>query len=167
MYFGDNKLRPNQLFSLSLEYPVVDPKSEIAYNIISTVDSKLLNNYGIKTLSKLDQGYTDMYIGDGKLRDFSYHQGITWVWLLGLYYNSLINMKNSIKNKKDKQEIEEKLEAFIQNTRKTFEKELYQRGAFGSIAEIYDSVKPHSPKGAAMQCWSVSEVFRIMLGKKS
>ena len=35
-----------------------------------------------------------MYEGDAFKRDSSYHQGITWVWLLGLYYNAL---KNSFK----------------------------------------------------------------------
>ena len=41
MYFGDSKIRPNQLFSLSLSYPVIEPDSEIARNIINVVDKKL------------------------------------------------------------------------------------------------------------------------------
>ena len=35
----------------------------------------------------------------------------------------------------------------------------------GSIAEIYDSKKPYTPKGAPAQAWSVAEVFRIILKK--
>lgn len=38
-------------------------------------------------------------------------------------------------------------------------------GCIGSIAELYDSAKPYSPKGTIAQCWSVAEVFRIILGK--
>ena len=95
---GDNKIRPNQLFSISLTYPVLEPNSEQAKNMMETVEKKLLNKYGLKTLAKGEKGYVDVYEGDGFRRDSSYHQGITWPWLLGLYYNGL---KNMIKNEKD------------------------------------------------------------------
>ena len=49
---GDDKIRPNQLFSLSLTYPVIDPTSKIAEQILDTVKIKLLNPYGLKTLAK-------------------------------------------------------------------------------------------------------------------
>ena len=37
---GDNKIRPNQLFALSLTYPVIKPNSEKAYNNINVVEKK-------------------------------------------------------------------------------------------------------------------------------
>ena len=40
--------------------------------------------------------------------------------------------------------------------------EVFHKG-LGSIAEIYDSVKPFKPKGAIAQAWSVSEVLSIIL----
>jgi len=159
---GDNKIRPNQLFSLSLTYPVIDPNSEIAYNVINTVEKKLLNNYGLKTLAKGDPNYVEIYEGDSFKRDMSYHQGITWVWLLGLYYDSLKNMIKLEKRKTYKAKLEIKLKDFIEKTTKTFEKEISQRGCIGSIAEIYDSVKPYDPKGAIAQGWSVAEILRIV-----
>ena len=79
---GDGKIRPNQLFALSLSYPVINPESEIAKNIIEVVEKKLLNKYGLKTLAKGEKCYVDIYEGDGFKRDSSYHQGITWPWLL-------------------------------------------------------------------------------------
>ena len=79
---GDGKIRPNQLFALSLSYPVINPESEIAKNIIEVADKKLLNKYGLKTLAKGEKCYVDIYEGDGFKRDSSYHQGITWPWLL-------------------------------------------------------------------------------------
>ena len=162
---GDGKIRPNQLFALSLSYPVIEPNSEEAKNIMNVVEKKLLNAYGLKTLAKGEENYVEIYEGDGKKRDYSYHQGITWPWLLGLYYNALKNMLKETKKKTDKKEIEEKLEKFIEKTKKTFKKELEQRGCIGSIAEIYDSKTPYSPKGTIAQGWSVSEVFRIILNK--
>ena len=162
---GDKKIRPNQLFALSLSYTVIDPQSEIAKNIINVVEKKLLNNYGLKTLAKGEESYVEIYEGGPEQRDKSYHQGITWTWLLGLYYNSLKNIEASAKTKKEKQELEVKIEKFREQTEKTFKKEFYENGCIGSIAEIYDSAKPQLPKGAFAQAWSVAEVFRIILKK--
>ena len=162
---GDAKIRPNQLFALSLTYPVIDLDTEIADNILNVVQKKLLNSYGLKTLAKGEEKYVELYEGDGFERDSSYHQGITWPWLLGLYYNALKNKVVATKNKTDKQKIEEKLDKFIEKTNKTFKKEMYENGCIGSIAELYDSCKPQLPKGTIAQGWSVSEVLRIILKK--
>lgn len=159
---GDNKIRPNQLFALSLTYPVIEPNSEKAYNIINVAEKKLLNNYGLKSLAKGEPNYIEIYEGDSFKRDMSYHQGITWTWLLGLYYDSLKNMIKMEKRKTYKIKLEEKLETFIEKVTKTFEKEVNQRGCIGNIAEIYDSAKPYLPKGAIAQAWSVSEILRIV-----
>ena len=92
----------------------------------------------------------------------SYHQGITWTWLLGLYYNSLKNMIISEKRKTYKIDLENKLNKFREDTKKTFTKEINERGCIGSIAEIYDSRRPYDPKGTISQAWSVSEILRII-----
>lgn len=159
---GDSKIRPNQLFALSLTYPVIEANSEKAYNILNVVEKKLLNNYGLKSLAKGEEKYIEIYEGDSFKRDMSYHQGITWTWLLGLYYDTLRNMIKTEKRKTYKTRLEEKLNIFITKTKKTFEKEINQRGCIGSIAEIYDSAKPHEPKGTIAQGWSVSEILRIV-----
>ena len=159
---GDEKIRPNQLFALSLTYPVIEENSEIAKNIINVVEKKLLNSYGLKTLAKGEENYVDIYEGDAFKRDTSYHQGITWPWLLGLYYNALVNMKNKAKAE-EKEQLENKIEKFVEKTNRTFKKEINQNGCIGSISELYDSAKPQLPKGAIAQAWSVAEVFRIIM----
>lgn len=158
---GDEKIRPNQLFALSLTYPIIEPNSEIAQNIIKTVEKKLLNNYGLKTLAKGEEGYVEIYEGTPYKRDTSYHQGITWPWLLGLYYNSLINMEKAEKDEDKKELLNDKIEKFKNKTYKTFKKELEENGCIGSISELYDSTKPQLPKGAIAQAWSIAEIFRI------
>ena len=162
---GDSKIRPNQLFALSLTYPILDPNSLQAQEMFETVSKKLLNNYGLKSLAKGEENYVEVYEGDGFRRDFSYHQGITWTWLLGLYYDSLKTLANNSKNKTDKNKYEERLNEFIKNVTDTFSKEINQRGCIGSIAEIYDSKRPYLPKGAVAQAWSIAEVFRIIMKK--
>ena len=162
---GDDKIRPNQLFALSLTHPIVEPNSEMADQIIETVEKKLLNSYGLKTLAKGEEDYVEVYEGTPEKRDKSYHQGITWPWLLGLYYDSLKNSLKVAKGLEQKQLLEEKLEKFITKTTKTFQKEIFDNGCLGGIAEIYDSKKPQLPKGTINQAWSISEVFRIILRK--
>ena len=161
---GDSKIRPNQLFSLSLTYPVIDPTSEKAKNIINVVEKKLLNSYGLKTLAKGEENYVDVYEGNSFRRDMSYHQGITWVWLLGLYYNALRNIKAFEKDKKKREVLDTKIKEFKSKIEKTFTNEIAERGCIGSIAEIYDSKTPYLPKGAFAQAWSVAEIFRIIYG---
>ena len=159
---GDNKIRPNQLFALSLTYPIIEPNSEEAYSIIEVVDKKLLNDYGLKTLSKGEPNYIDVYEGDSFKRDMTYHQGTTWVWLLGLYYDSLLNMIKTEKRKTYKVKLENKLNKFVESIKKTYKEEINNRGCIGSISEMFDSKKPHNPKGTIAQAWSVSEIFRIV-----
>ena len=125
---GDSKIRPNQLFGLALSFPVIDPDSEIAENIMNVVDKKLLTDYGLKTLAKGEPNYIEIYEGNPFKRDASYHQGPVWPWLLGLYYNSLKNMINAQKGKTKKQKLIEKLDKFCENTEKTFIKALDRDG---------------------------------------
>ena len=159
---GDSKIRPNQLFALSFTYPVLDPKSEIAKEMFNTVTKKLLNNYGLKTLAKGEENYVEVYEGDSFRRDMSYHQGITWPWLLGIYYNSFKKILEA-SNKTDKKELQEKYNKFVQNIKNTFIKEFNEGKTIGGISELYDSAKPFESKGTINQAWSVAEVFRIIL----
>lgn len=159
---GDSKIRPNQLFALSLTYPVLDPKSEIAKEMFNTVTKKLLNNYGLKTLAKGEENYIEVYEGDSFRRDMSYHQGITWPWLLGIYYNSFKKILEE-SNKTEKKELQEKYNKFVQNVKNTFIKEFNEGRTIMGISELYDSARPFKSKGTINQAWSVAEVFRIIL----
>ena len=134
--------------------------------MLETVTKKLLNNYGLKTLAKGEKGYIEVYEGNGFKRDMSYHQGITWPWLLGLYYDALKNVMQSQKNKANRKAYEEKLEQFIEKTTQIFTKAIDNDAVIGSISELYDSKKPYLPKGAPAQAWSVAEVYRIILKGK-
>ena len=161
-YIGNDEIRPNQLFALSLTYPIINPNSDIAEEIINVVEKKLLNSYGVKTLAKGEENYVDIYEGDKFKRDMSCHQGITWPWLLGVYYDALMNMKLSQNNTEKEKILNEKIEKFKNKTYRTFKKEISTRGCIGSISELYDSKTPFAPKGAVAEAWSVAEIFRIL-----
>ena len=161
---GDSKIRPNQIFSLSLSYSVIEPNSEMAKEVFQTVTKKLLTPYGLRTLAKGEPGYRENYEGDMIKRDMSYHQGIIWPWLLGQYYDALNNMIKAEKKKEAKKELEEQREKFVQEVRKTFEQEMYYNSTVGNIREVYSGTnKAYKPDGTIAQAWSVAEIFRIIL----
>lgn len=158
---GDGKVRPNQLFAFSTTYPVWDFKNENTYKILETIESKLLLKHGLRTLSKSEKEYIPEYSGDSYKRDTSYHQGVPWPWLLGLYFDTLRNLISYEKDKKQKHILVEKYNKFIENTYNTFRKEIDGIDAIGNISELYDAKPPYKPGGTPAQAWSVSEVLRI------
>lgn len=161
---GDSKIRPNQLFALSLSYPVIDANSDIAKEIINTVEKKLLTPYGLRTLAKGEPGYIEKYEGDMVKRDMSYHQGVIWPWLLGLYFDALRNLIKVEKNKSTRKELEEKLLEFKSNVKNIFTKEIAEGKTVGNICELYDiENKKYVPQGTIAQCWSIAEIFRIII----
>ena len=159
---GDSKIRPNQLFSVALTYPVIEPNTKIAKEMLYTTTKKLKNKYGLKTLAKGEENYIDIYEGNGFKRDMSYHQGITWPWLLGIYNDTFRKIKESEKTIRNKKQYKEDYEKFIKELKSVVKKMIEDEGCIGSISELYDSKRPQLPKGAIAQAWSVAEIFRIL-----
>lgn len=163
---GDGKIRPNQLFAISTTYPVINPSSEKAKTVFNTVTDKLLTRYGLRTLSRLDDGYIAIYEGDSFKRDMSYHQGVSWVWLLGLYADAFQKIINAEKDKNEKKSLIQRYNIFVQNVYTTFKKELYDEENIQSISELYNSKPPYTPGGTCAQAWSVSEILKIAVRGK-
>ena len=164
---GDNKIRPNQLFAISTTYPIIKPSSEIGKNILVTAKEKLLTKYGLRTLAKEEEGYIAVYEGDPFKRDMSYHQGVSWVWLLGLYADAFQNVINDEKDRLEKEKIMIEYEKFTENIYNTFKKEVTQGEGVGTISELYNSKPPYKPGGTFSQAWSVSEVLKIVLRREN
>ena len=160
---GDGKIRPNQLFALSTTYPIMNLSQENAKAVFNTVTDKLLTRYGLRTLSRLDEGYIGTYEGDSFKRDMSYHQGVSWVWLLGLYSDAFQNMIKAEKNKEEKKNMEQRYKLFVDNVYTTFKKELYDEENIQSISELYNSKPPYTPGGTCAQAWSIAEILKIMI----
>lgn len=158
---GDGKIRPNQLFALSTTYPIMNLSSEKAKDVFNTVTDKLLTRYGLRTLSRIDEGYIGTYEGDSFKRDMSYHQGVSWVWLLGLYSDAFENMINAEKDKEEKKNMKQRYDIFVEKVYSTFKKELYDEENIQSISELYNSKPPYTPGGTHSQAWSISEILKI------
>lgn len=145
---GDQKdasLRPNQLFAISLPYPLLDGKKAKA--VLEIVREKLYTVVGLKSLPADDARYTGIYGGDQVKRDSSYHQGTVWSWLLGAYIDSIMQVEG--KAAKAKKVI--RASAYHLN-----------EACIGSISEISDADAPHHPRGCIAQAWGVAELLRVI-----
>ena len=162
---GSDEIRPNQLFAISCTYPVLTMTTKKPREMFETVTKELVTKFGLATLSSKDRKYIAIYEGDGFKRDMSYHQGITWPWLAGLYmdaFNNLIkNEKSNLQKKKLIAEYNKQLEKYQKNF-----KQALGECCLGSISELYDSKPPYNPCGTISQAWSVSEALKIMLLEK-
>jgi predicted glycogen debranching enzyme len=142
----DWSIRPNQLFALSLPYPlIIDERAKSALEIVK---KHLYTPKGLRTLSPEDNQYILVYEGDQRRRDSSYHQGIVWPWLLGAYADATIKLNQS--------ESSIVLEEIWNN----LAEEVHRYG-LGSISELFDADSIQNPKGATSQAWSVTELLRI------
>jgi predicted glycogen debranching enzyme len=131
---GDASIRPNQLFAISLRYPLIS--GERAESILKVVERELLTPVGLRTLSPHDPQYRGRYEGGPTERDAAYHQGTVWPWLLG---------------------------AWVDACKKTRGHADFTFKDTGLIPEIFDGDAPHTPRGCIAQAWSLAELIRIGL----
>ena len=142
---GDDwSLRPNQIFALSLPYPLVE--GELAARVLEIVGQALLTTYGLRSLARDDRAYIGTYSGDRVKRDGAYHQGTAWAWLLGPYVEAHWKIKG------DREAALAILRPVVHHLRD---------GGLGSISEIFDGDPPNFPRGAIAQAWSVAEILRV------
>jgi predicted glycogen debranching enzyme len=145
--YKDNSLRPNQLFAISLPYPLLDGKKAKA--VLKIVGEQLYAPVGLRSLPAGDPRYIGIYGGDAMHRDSSYHQGTVWSWLLGAYVDSIMMVKGKGQKGIAKRVID------------NFKYHLNE-GCIGSVSEIFDADAPHHPRGCIAQAWGVAEVLRVM-----
>lgn len=83
------KLRPNQIFAVSLPHGLLETAEQQA--IVRIVERELVTEVGLRTLSRDDAEYKPHYRGSPAERDAAYHQGTVWPWLLGPYFDASLN----------------------------------------------------------------------------
>ncbi len=143
----DASLRPNQIFAVSLPFPIVD--GDKAKLVVDTVAASLLTPHGLRTLAPGSPDYHPHYApGDPTARDGAYHQGTVWPWLLGAFCEA------HLKTCGDKAGTRALLNTLLTTG-------LMEYG-IGTLAEVYDAEAPFAPNGCPAQAWSVAEVLRVL-----
>lgn len=148
---NNGDLRPNQLYSVSLPFPLLTKQR--ATKMLRVVTDQLLTPRGLRSLERPHPDYKYFYGGNLFSRDGAYHQGTVWSFLIGPYIDAVLFVKGD----KGKKEAARIVEEFL--------KHLDER-CVGSISEIFDAEEPHTPRGCAAQAWGVAEALRVAVEHK-
>ena len=144
--------RPNQLFAVSLDHPVLD-RDKWA-RVLEVVQEKLLTPVGLRSLAPGHPDYKPKYFGDLRSRDAAYHQGTVWAWLIGPFVDAWLKVHPD-----DTAGARKFLLGFDLHL---------SEACIGSISEVFDAEPPFVPRGCVAQAWSVAEVLRcwVKTGEK-
>ncbi len=141
---ADPACRCNQILAVSLSNPVLDPARWPA--VVTVVRDRLLTPYGLRSLDPAAADYRASFAGDGHTRDYAYHRGTVWGWLIGPFIDAWLKLYPD-----DRVGARRFLDGFAPHL-----------GEFcvGTVAEVFDADAPHVPRGCTAQAWSVAEWLR-------
>jgi glycogen debranching enzyme len=140
----DSAFRPNQLFAIALDHPVLDPARWA--DVVEKVEERLLTPVGLRSLAPGHPDYAPTYAGDLRSRDAAYHQGTVWGWLIGPFVDAWLRVHPD--RPTDARRFLEGLLAHLDDA------------CVGSMSEIFDAEPPFTPRGCIAQAWTVAEVLR-------
>jgi predicted glycogen debranching enzyme len=140
----DVRLRPNQIFAVSLPYPLVEGAQ--AASVVEAVGRALLTPVGLRSLNPGDPDYRGDYVGGPGQRDSGYHRGPVWTWLLGPYAEAHDRVHH------DRWAALALLQPVEHHLRDA---------CLGNVSEILEGDPPHRPVGCVAQAWGVAETLRV------
>jgi len=141
---SDSACRPNQLFAISLENPVLEESRW--KSVVDVAERELVTPVGLRSLSPSHPDYKPIYGGDLRSRDGAYHQGTVWGWLIGPFIDAWLKVHPTERTAARK---------FLER----FPESMNENG-IGTISEVFDAREPHTAGGCIAQAWSVAEVLR-------
>ncbi len=146
---GDASLRPNQVFAVSLDFPILDESRRTL--VVDALNRELVTPFGLRTLSPSDPHYVGKYVGDRAARDRAYHNGTIWPWLLGPFITAYLKTRGYSEHARER---------ILQKLVLPFFTVGIKQAGLGTLGEICDSDPPNTPRGCIAQAWSVAEPLR-------
>ncbi|MFX1605486.1 MAG: amylo-alpha-1,6-glucosidase [Promethearchaeota archaeon] len=145
----DDSIRPNQIFAISLPYPLLEDIQ--ANSVLKTVTKELLTPFGLRTLSPSDKRYARAYTGGPKSRAAATHQGTVHPWLIGPYITAWLNVNG--RTEANQARAEKSIFRPVLNA--------VRRGCLGTVSGMFDGSKPHRDRGTVSRARSVAELLRV------
>jgi predicted glycogen debranching enzyme len=146
---ADARIRPNQIFAVSLPFPLLSPERRAA--VVDVVERELLTPFGLRTLAPGEPGYVPHYRGGPAERDGAYHQGTVWPWLLGPFVRALVRVRGRSADTLARGR------ALLAGLERHLDE-----ACLGHVSEVFDAEPPHRPGGAPAQAWSVAEPLSLL-----
>lgn len=143
----DTRVRPNQIYAVSLPYTMLSREQELA--VVQTVYEKLYTPYGLRSLEADDSEYKPDYYGKLLKRDMAYHMGTAWAYLSGAFISAFCKVGDYSEETLIK--AEEMCRCFGDHM---------EDGCINGIAEIFDGDFSCTGRGCYTQAWSVGEILR-------
>jgi len=147
----DGRVRPNQIFAVGGLPETLLPPDQ-ARLVVDLVERELVTPVGLRTLSRGEAGYCAGCGGDPSARDYAYHQGTVWPWLMAAFVDAWVRVRGGTP--------EARAEA-----RTRFVDPLLNetdRFGLGHLYEIADAEPPYTPGGCPFQAWSMGELIRAL-----
>jgi predicted glycogen debranching enzyme len=144
----DASIRPNQIFLASLDFSPLSHQTQ--RQIVDEIERHLQTIFGLRTLSPDDEKYKGSYFGPYH-RDFAYHNGMVWPWLLGSFISAYVKTHHHTSSAR-----QHAFTSYLEPMMRIFGEHWD-----GSIPEIFDGDPPFVPRGCINQAWSVAEILRV------
>ncbi|MGN0036717.1 MAG: glycogen debranching enzyme N-terminal domain-containing protein [Bacteroidaceae bacterium] len=143
----DWSVRPNMLFTVAFDYSPLDQAQK--KRILDITTRELLTPKGIRSLSPKSGGYNPNYVGPQRQRDYAYHQGTAWPWLMGFYTEAYLRIYKMSGL------------SFVERQMVGFDDEMTTH-CIGSIPELFDGNPPFRGRGAVSFAMNVAEILRTL-----
>jgi predicted glycogen debranching enzyme len=144
--YRDFSVRPNMILAVSLRYsPLTKAQKK---SVLDFVTKELLTPKGLRSLSPKSEGYNPTFEGNESQREWAYHNGTAWPWLIGPYVEAYLNVYGFSGIN------------LAQRIIYNFEEELTDRGV-GTISELFDGNPPYRGRGGISFAMSVGEILRV------
>lgn len=148
--YVDDSIRPNQIYALSLPYPLLDRVT--GQRVLDVVQEKLLTPLGLRSMDPMHADFVPIYEGDPWHRDHAYHQGTVWAFLLGEYW--LAWLRQNQFSKSSCTAIIDMLDPMM--------KHFYKNDCIHGISEIFDGATPGAGRGCVHQAWSIGMMLKVL-----
>lgn len=143
----DWSVRPNMIFTVAFDYSPLEQAQK--KRILDIATRELLTPKGLRSLSPKSGGYNPNYVGPQIQRDYAYHQGTAWPWLMGFYMEAYLRIYKMSGV------------SFVERQLIGFEEEM-TRHCIGSIPELFDGNPPFKGRGAVSFAMNIAEILRIL-----